>query len=136
MLRLSTKVIIPDTEIQWQMVRAQGPGGQHVNKTSCAAQLFFDIRASSLPTFYRERLLGHQDHRITDSGVIIIKAQDSRSLEMNRELALKRLREIILAATKIEKKRRPTRPTRNSQKRRVESKKKQGEKKAMRRRPE
>lgn len=136
MLQISSKVTIPAEDIDWQMIRAQGPGGQHVNKSSTAVQLFFDIGASSLPEFYRERLLRHTDHRITENGLIIIKAQDSRSQEKNRETALQRLREIILAATKVQKKRRVTRPTLGSQKRRVEHKKQQGQKKANRRKPD
>ncbi|WP_309380067.1 alternative ribosome rescue aminoacyl-tRNA hydrolase ArfB [Cerasicoccus frondis] len=133
MLKISARVEIPAHEIQWNMVRAQGPGGQHVNKTSTAVQLFFDVKASSLPPYYKERILQRNDQRITEAGKVVIKVQETRSLEMNRELALERLRDLILEATKVQKKRRPTRPTRNSQKRRIDKKKQQGEKKAMRR---
>lgn len=136
MLRISNTVEIPANEISWQMVRAQGPGGQNVNKTSTAVQLFFDVRASSLPPFYRERLLRHTDHRITDAGVIVIKVQDTRSQDTNREIALQRLLEIIKAATKVQRKRRATKPTLGSKKRRVDKKKQRGEKKAMRRKPD
>lgn len=133
MLKLSARVTIPAHEIQWNMVRAQGPGGQHVNKTSTAVQLFFDVKASSLPDYYKERLLKLNDYRITDGGKVVIKVQDSRSQEANRHLALERLRLFIMDAMKVEKKRRPTKPTRGSQKRRIEKKKQQGEKKALRR---
>jgi len=136
MLKISNTVEIYDSELVFQMTRAQGPGGQNVNKTSTAVQLFFDIRASSLPAFYQERLLQHTDHRITDSGVIIIKAQDTRSQETNRELAVERLREIIKAATKVQRKRRKTQPTLGSKKRRLDQKKQRGEKKTMRRKPD
>lgn len=135
MLELSRNVAIPDHELQWQCVRAQGPGGQHVNKTSTAVQLFFDVQSSSLPAFYKERMRRHRDHRVTEAGLVVIKVQDTRSQETNRAIALERLKEIILAATRIEKKRRETRPTRASQQRRVEGKKRLGDKKAMRRKP-
>ena len=95
MLSISTHVTIPDEEIELAAVRAQGAGGQHVNKVSSAIHLRFDIVASSLPPFYKERLLAVRDHRVTREGVIIIKAQDSRSQERNRALALDRLRELI-----------------------------------------
>ncbi|WP_343219094.1 alternative ribosome rescue aminoacyl-tRNA hydrolase ArfB [Cerasicoccus maritimus] len=133
MLQISARVTIPAHEIQWNMVRAQGPGGQHVNKTSTAAQLFFYVKESSLPDFYKERLLRHRDHRMNEDGAIVIKVQDTRSQETNKAIALERLREIILAATKVQKKRRATKPTRGSQIRRVDKKKQHGEKKALRR---
>jgi len=136
MLRLSNNVTIPENELDFQMIRAQGPGGQNVNKTATAVQLFFDINASSLPDFYKQRLRRHTDHRITDSGVIVIKVQETRSQESNREIALERLREIIKEATKVQRKRRATKPTLGSKKRRLDSKKQRGEKKAMRRKPD
>ncbi|MGE9295284.1 MAG: alternative ribosome rescue aminoacyl-tRNA hydrolase ArfB [Puniceicoccales bacterium] len=136
MLRISNTVEIPAHELDFQMIRAQGPGGQNVNKTSTAVQLFFKIRESSLPPFYKERLLKHTDHRITDGGTVVIKVQDTRSQETNREIALERLREIIKAATKIERKRRATKPTLGSKKRRLDQKKQRGEKKSMRRKPD
>ncbi len=136
MLRLSNHAVIPDHELVFEAIRAQGPGGQHVNKTATAVQLFFDIPSSSLPPFYKERLMKHRDHRITESGLIIIKVQDSRSQDTNRAVALERLKEIILAATVVQRKRRATKPTRASQKRRVEAKKQRGQTKAMRRKPD
>ena len=113
-------------------VRAQGAGGQNVNKVSSAIHLRFDINNSSLPLFYKERLLALRDSRITGDGVIIIKAQQFRTQEMNREDAINRLRELILAAGVVQKKRRPTRPTRSSQVKRVEGKVKRGQTKQLR----
>ena len=113
-------------------VRAQGAGGQNVNKVSSAIHLRFDINASSLPPFYKERLLALRDSRITSDGVIVIKAQQYRTQEMNREDAINRLREMILAAGVVQKKRRPTRPTRSSQVKRVDGKVKRGQTKQLR----
>lgn len=135
MLRLSNTVEIPAYELVFQCVTAQGPGGQNVNKTATAVQLFFDIPHSSLPPFYKERLMAHRDSRITEAGLVVIKVQDSRSQDTNRAVALERLKELILAATKTQRKRRPTKPTRGSQQRRVEAKKQRGQTKAMRRKP-
>lgn len=100
MLQISSNVSIPDEEITLQAIRSQGTGGQNVNKVSTAIHLFFDIRASSLPPFYKERLLRTNDHRISDSGTIIIKSQDSRSQQFNKEAALSRLQELIISASK------------------------------------
>ncbi|MER2493160.1 alternative ribosome rescue aminoacyl-tRNA hydrolase ArfB [Catenovulum sediminis] len=133
MLKISNKVLIPENEIEWQFIRASGPGGQHVNKTSTAAQLIFDIKASSLPDFYKSRLLNLADHRITKSGKIIIKSQSTRSQEDNRLQAQQQFVELIQKATAVQKKRIATKPTRASQKRRVEHKKQRGAVKAMRR---
>ncbi len=132
MLFISNNVTIPPGEIDIRAIRASGPGGQHVNKTSSAAHLFFDIAQSSLPDSYKRRLLAMSDQRITRNGVIILKAAGSRSLEDNRAAALARLAEIIRAAGRTRKARKPTRPTRGAQVRRMDSKTKDGRKKALR----
>jgi len=132
MLHISSHVTIPDSEIDIHAMRAQGAGGQHVNKVSSAIHLRFDIGASSLPLFYKEELLKLRDHRISDDGVITIKAQQHRSQEQNRADALERLRVLIQSVAIPRKKRKPTKPTKGSQNRRIESKKKQGRLKALR----
>ncbi|MDZ7662193.1 alternative ribosome rescue aminoacyl-tRNA hydrolase ArfB [Thiohalophilus sp.] len=124
MLRISKNVVILDSEIEMQAIRAQGSGGQNVNKVASAIHLRFDINASSLPEFYKQRLLTLADQRISSDGVIVIKAQRYRSQEKNREEALERLVELIRSVLVTHKKRKPTRPTRASVKRRLEIKQK------------
>ena len=132
MIFISNQVQLGDWEVEMSAVRAQGAGGQNVNKVSSAIHLRFDLNASSLPPFYKERLLALRDSRITSDGVIVIKAQQYRTQEMNREDAINRLREMILAAGVVQKKRRPTRPTRSSQVKRVDGKVKRGQTKQLR----
>lgn len=131
-LIISSSVSIPDDELDFSAIRAQGAGGQNVNKVSSAIHLRFDIRASSLPEFYKERLLALADSRITKDGIIVIKAQQFRTQEKNRDGALARLKELILAATVVHKKRRPTKPSKSARAKRVDSKTKRGATKALR----
>ncbi|MFK5949128.1 MAG: alternative ribosome rescue aminoacyl-tRNA hydrolase ArfB [Methylococcales bacterium] len=132
MLEISSNVSIPDKEIEISAIRAQGAGGQNVNKVSSAIHLRFDINNSSLPDFYKQRLLVLADKRVTKEGVIVIKAQNFRTQEKNRDDALERLREIIKSVTVVQKIRRATKPSRNSQKRRMDGKTKRGKTKALR----
>jgi len=133
MLKISPHINIPDEEIEFSAIRAQGAGGQNVNKVSSAIHLRFDVPNSSLPENVKNKILMLSDHRITDAGVIIIKAQKYRSQDMNKEDAILRLKEMIQEATKQQKKRKATRPTRNSQKRRLDSKTKHSKMKSLRR---
>lgn len=132
MLRISAHVAIPAHEIQVSAIRAQGQGGQNVNKVSSAVHLRFDIHASSLPEFYKQALLALSDSRISKDGVVVIKAQEHRSQEQNRDEALRRLQELVRSVARLRKPRRPTRPTRSSQQRRMDSKAKRGRIKALR----
>ena len=132
MLQISNTVFISEREIEISAIRSQGAGGQNVNKVASAIHLRFDIGASSLPESYKERLLKLNDQRITQQGIIIIKAQEYRSQEHNRESALRRLQDLIKSAVVIPKKRKPSKPTRSSQRKRLDSKSKRGQIKVSR----
>jgi ribosome-associated protein len=127
-----TNFHISPEEVELTAIRSQGPGGQNVNKVASAIQLRFDIHASSLPIDVKERLLSLRDHRITQSGWVVIKSQEHRSQDMNRMAALLRLHDLLALATVVQKKRKATRPTRSSQLKRVESKVKRGQTKTLR----
>ena len=135
MLHLSSRVSIPFDEIQLQAIRSQGAGGQNVNKVSTAIHLFFDIRASSLPEIYKQRLLNRKDRRISPAGIVIIKSQEASTQEANRDKALARLKELIKEVMQVRKSRRATSPTRGSKRKRLQSKGSRSKTKKLRRRP-
>ena len=132
MLIISNTVTIDEWELDFSAIRSQGAGGQNVNKVASAIHLRFDIKRSKLPDFYKQRLLNLNDSRITKEGVIVIKSQTHRTQELNKEDALNRLKELIISATQIQKKRRATKPTKSSQRKRMDSKTKRGQTKALR----
>ena len=132
MLKISNQVVLPSSNVKFQAVRAQGPGGQNVNKVSSAMHLRFDVHASDLPDSHKEKLLALNDQRLSSEGVIVIKAQTFRSQEKNKEDGLNRLVALIRGAVKEPRKRKATRPSRNSQRRRMDSKAKHGKTKALR----
>ncbi|MCB1838503.1 MAG: aminoacyl-tRNA hydrolase [Alcanivoracaceae bacterium] len=133
MLQITPDIVLQDEELDWQAIRAQGAGGQNVNKVSSALHLRFNIATSSLDDALKQRLLALRDQRITADGILVIKAQRFRTQEKNRVDAIERLRELIVSASRVPKKRRPTKPSKSSQRKRMDSKTKRGATKRLRR---
>ncbi len=132
MLHITNSVFIPLSEIEFIPIRAQGAGGQHVNKVSSAIHLRFNIYKSSLPLLYKRNLVNMRDGRVSKDGIIVIKSQSHRSQSQNKEEALERLKSLIRAAGVVQKKRRPTKPSKTAQKKRVDNKVKRGQIKSLR----
>lgn len=136
MLTITPTLAVPLAEIEFAAMRSQGAGGQHVNKTESAVQLRFDVRASSLPEAVKERLLARRDRRLSEDGVLVIKAQQFRRQDQNRAAALERLRELLAAAAVVPRVRRATKPSRAAKRQRTDDKTRRGRVKALRTRVE